>query len=64
MRAHGGIASPLLRDLYTLAAQAQGCGGEAKHRRSRRLPMKCWTGGGAGGVGPFTVEQKKMMLDG
>jgi len=73
MRAHGGIASPLLPGiLLTLAAQAQEAApvatsvasAEAKPPVLPKITRRCWTGRRSCGVGPFTAEQKKMMLDG
>ena len=62
-----GIASPLLPGiLYTLAAQAQvGAGGEAKAPALAKITDEMLDRAAElAGVGPFTVEQKKMMLDG
>jgi Asp-tRNA(Asn)/Glu-tRNA(Gln) amidotransferase A subunit family amidase len=62
-----GIASPLLPGiLYTLAAQAQPASSPAA--KSRELPKitseMLDQAAILAGVGPFTAEQKKMMLDG
>ncbi len=65
-----GIASPLLPGiLYTLAAQAQesapGAGSEAKPPGLPKItPEMLDQAAALAGVGPFTNEQKKMMLDG
>jgi Asp-tRNA(Asn)/Glu-tRNA(Gln) amidotransferase A subunit family amidase len=65
-----GIASPLLPGiLYTLAAQAQEAGSstspEAKPLALPKItPEMLDQAAELAGVGPFTAEQKKMMLDG
>ncbi len=63
-----GIASPLLPGiLYTLAAQAQeaGAGAGAKPPEFAEItPEMLDQAAELAGVGPFTAEQKKMMLDG
>jgi Asp-tRNA(Asn)/Glu-tRNA(Gln) amidotransferase A subunit family amidase len=61
-----GIASPLLPGiLYTLAAQAQDSGAATKPAELAEItPETLDQAGLLAGVGPFTAEQKKMMLDG
>jgi Asp-tRNA(Asn)/Glu-tRNA(Gln) amidotransferase A subunit family amidase len=62
-----GIASPLLPGiLYTLAAQAQeaGTGAQTKLELAKITPEMLDEAAELAGVGPFTAEQKKMMLDG
>jgi Asp-tRNA(Asn)/Glu-tRNA(Gln) amidotransferase A subunit family amidase len=65
-----GVASPLLPGiLYTLAAQAQETGSGANPAaKSPELPKitpeMLDQAAVLAGVGPFTLEQKKMMLDG
>jgi Asp-tRNA(Asn)/Glu-tRNA(Gln) amidotransferase A subunit family amidase len=62
-----GIASPLLPGiLYTLAAQAQDVPADAAKARElpKITPEMLDQAAMLAGVGPFTVEQKKMMLDG
>ncbi len=63
-----GIASPLLPGiLYTLAAQAQdaGAGSETKPPELAKItPEMLDQAAELAGVGPFTAEQKKMMLEG
>ena len=69
-----GIASPLLPGiLLTLAAQAQGAapdagssaGAEAKPAALPKISAEMLDRAAElAGVGPFTAEQKKMMLDG
>jgi Asp-tRNA(Asn)/Glu-tRNA(Gln) amidotransferase A subunit family amidase len=71
---YAGIASPLLPGiLLTLAAQAQetvpdaspGTGAEAKPPALPKItPEMLDQAAELAGVGPFTAEQKKMMLDG
>ena len=57
-----GIASPLLPGiLYTLAAQAQESKPAAKPKITPEMLDQAAL---LAGVGPFTPEQKKMMLDG
>jgi Asp-tRNA(Asn)/Glu-tRNA(Gln) amidotransferase A subunit family amidase len=61
-----GIASPLLPGiLLTLAAQAQEAGSGAKPPALPKItPEMLDEAAELAGVGPFTAEQKKMMLDG
>ena len=65
-----GIASPLMPGiLLTLAAQAQqaapGAGAESKPPALPKITTEMLDQAGAlAGVGPFTTEQKQMMLDG
>jgi Asp-tRNA(Asn)/Glu-tRNA(Gln) amidotransferase A subunit family amidase len=61
-----GIASPLLPGiLWTLAAQAQEAGSDAKPPALPKItPEMLDQAAELAGVGPFTAEQKKMMLDG
>ncbi len=61
-----GIASPLLPGiLYTLAAQAQESSPETKPPELPKItPEMIDRAAELAGVGPFTAEQKKMMLDG
>jgi Asp-tRNA(Asn)/Glu-tRNA(Gln) amidotransferase A subunit family amidase len=65
-----GIASPLMPGiLYTLAAQAQqaapGAAAEAKSPALAKItPEMLDQAATLAGVGPFTAEQKQMMLDG
>jgi len=61
-----GIASPLLPGiLYTLAAQAQDSATNDKPRDLPKITDAMLDQAGLlAGVGPFTAEQKKMMLDG
>lgn len=65
-----GIASPLLPGiLYTLAAQAQtpsspAAPTEKPNELPKVTPEMIDQAASLAGVGPFTVEQKKMMLDG
>jgi Asp-tRNA(Asn)/Glu-tRNA(Gln) amidotransferase A subunit family amidase len=61
-----GIASPLLPGiLYTLAAQAQESAPTAKPAELAKItPEMLDQARLLAGVGPFTAEQKKMMLDG
>ncbi|MGA7342444.1 MAG: amidase [Terracidiphilus sp.] len=60
-----GIASPLLPGiLYTLAAQAQEAAPGAKPAEPARItPEMIDQAAAMAGVGPFTGEQKQMMLD-
>jgi Asp-tRNA(Asn)/Glu-tRNA(Gln) amidotransferase A subunit family amidase len=60
-----GIASPLLPGiLYTLAAQAQESAPAAKPAELAKItPEMLDQAALLAGVGPFTAEQKKMMLD-
>ncbi len=58
-----GIASPLLPGiLYTLAAQAEGPATGAK--LAKITPEMIDQAAELAGVGPFTADQKQMMLDG
>ena len=65
-----GIASPLLPGiLYTLAVQAQeassGANAEAKPPELPKITLEMLDQAATmAGVGPFSAEQKKMMLDG
>ena len=61
-----GIASPLLPGiLYTLAAQAQEAAPDAKATALPKISAEMLDRAAElAGVGPFTAEQKKMMLDG
>ncbi len=60
-----GIASPLLPGiLFTLAAQAQESAGANEAKLPRITPEMIDQAAMLAGVGPFTPEQKKMMLDG
>ncbi len=61
-----GIASPLLPGiLLTLATQAQEAGPEAKAPALPKVTDEMLDRAAElAGVGPFTAEQKKMMLDG
>jgi len=63
-----GIASPLLPGiLYTLAAQAQeaSAGAETKPPELAKItPEMLDQAAELAGVGPFTAEQREMMLDG
>ncbi|MGA2851035.1 MAG: amidase [Terracidiphilus sp.] len=63
-----GITSALLPGvLYTLAAQAQEAapGAAAEHKPLAKItPEMLDQAAALAGVGPFTAEQKKMMLDG
>jgi Asp-tRNA(Asn)/Glu-tRNA(Gln) amidotransferase A subunit family amidase len=61
-----GITSALLPGvLYTLAARAQEATPEAKTKELPKItPEMLDQAGLLAGVGPFTAEQKKMMLDG
>jgi len=65
---HAGIASPLMPGiLYTLAAQAQEAGSstDAKPPVLAKITDEMLDRAAElAGVGPFTAEQKKMMLDG
>jgi Asp-tRNA(Asn)/Glu-tRNA(Gln) amidotransferase A subunit family amidase len=57
------ISSPLLPGiLYTLAAQAQG--NESGSKLAKITPQMIDHAAVLAGVGPFTAEQKQMMLDG
>src|SRR5580698_6727605 len=60
-----GLASPLLPGiLYTLAAQAQEADKDKKPDLAKITPEMIDHAAELAGVGPFTDEQKKMMLDG
>ena len=60
-----GIASPLLPGiLLTLAAQAQESAPDAKAALPKISAEMLDQAAELAGVGPFTAEQKKMMLDG
>jgi Asp-tRNA(Asn)/Glu-tRNA(Gln) amidotransferase A subunit family amidase len=60
-----GVASPLLPGiLYTLAAQAQGGAAANPSEPPKITPEMIDQAAALAGVGPFTPEQKQMMLDG
>ena len=60
-----GIASPLLPGvLYTLAAQAQETAGTDQSKPPAVTPAMIDQAAVLAGVGPFTDDQKKMMIDG
>jgi Asp-tRNA(Asn)/Glu-tRNA(Gln) amidotransferase A subunit family amidase len=60
-----GIASPLLPGiLYTLAAQAQDAAPGSAPAPAKITPEMIDQAALLAGVGPFTDDQKKMMLDG
>lgn len=60
-----GIASPLLPGvLYTLAAQAQDSAATDQSKPPVITPEIIDQAAILAGVGPFTAEQKKMMIDG
>ena len=60
-----GIASPLLPGvLYTLAAQAQESAATDQSKPPAITPEMIDQAGVIAGVGPFTAEQKKMMIAG
>ena len=60
-----GVASPLLPGiLYTLAVQAQEGGPAQKDETAKITPEMIDQASSMAGVGPFTAEQKQMMLDG
>ncbi len=61
-----GIASPLLPGiLLTLAAQAQEAAPDTKATALPKITQEMLDQAAElAGVGPFTAEQKKMMLDG
>ncbi|HEU5457996.1 MAG TPA: amidase [Terracidiphilus sp.] len=60
-----GIASPLLPGvLYTLAAQAQDSAATDQSKPPVITPEMIDQAAILAGVGPFTAEQKKMMIDG
>ncbi|MFZ0743434.1 MAG: amidase [Terracidiphilus sp.] len=59
-----GVASPLLPGiLYTLAAQAQEATGADQSKPPKITPEMIDQAAVLAGVGPFTAEQKQMMLD-
>ena len=59
-----GIASPLLPGiLYTLASQAQEAAGTDQSKPPKITPEMIDQAAVLAGVGPFTAEQKQMMLD-
>ncbi|MDE3149483.1 MAG: amidase [Acidobacteriota bacterium] len=63
--AQAGITSPLLPGiLYTLAAQAQEAAPANTGKLAKITPEMLDRAAELAGVGPFTAEQKKMMLDG
>lgn len=60
-----GIASPLLPGiLFTLAAQAQETAPEKAAALPKITPEMLDQAAMLAGIGPFTTDQKKMMLDG
>ena len=60
-----GVASPLLPGiLYTLAAQAQDAAGTDQSKPPKITPEMIDQAAVLAGVGPFTAEQKQMMIDG
>jgi Asp-tRNA(Asn)/Glu-tRNA(Gln) amidotransferase A subunit family amidase len=61
-----GITSALLPGvLYTLAAQAQDAAPAGEHRElAKATPEMIDQASALAGVGPFTPQQKKLMLDG
>jgi Asp-tRNA(Asn)/Glu-tRNA(Gln) amidotransferase A subunit family amidase len=60
-----GIASPLFPGiLYTLAAQAQSSENTDQSKPPKITPEMIDAAAVMAGIGPFTVEQKQMMLDG
>jgi Asp-tRNA(Asn)/Glu-tRNA(Gln) amidotransferase A subunit family amidase len=60
-----GIASALLPGiLYTLAAQAQETDANDQSKPPHITPEMIDQAGILAGIGPFTAEQKKMMIDG
>jgi Asp-tRNA(Asn)/Glu-tRNA(Gln) amidotransferase A subunit family amidase len=63
---HAGIASPLMPGiLYTLAIQAQEPAPKGKAAEPPKIGAEMLDQAAAlAGVGPFTAEQKQMMLDG
>jgi Asp-tRNA(Asn)/Glu-tRNA(Gln) amidotransferase A subunit family amidase len=59
-----GIASPLLPGiLYTLASQAQEAAGTDQSKPPKITPEMIDQAAVLAGVGPFTAEQKQMVLD-
>ncbi|HZP04083.1 MAG TPA: amidase [Terracidiphilus sp.] len=63
---HAGIASSLLPGiLYTLAAQAQEAAPSTDANKPPKItPEMIDQAAALAGIGPFTAEQKQMMLDG
>ena len=60
-----GIASPLFPGiLYTLAAQAQSSENTDQSKPPKITPEMIDAAAVLAGIGPFTAEQKQMMLDG
>lgn len=60
-----GIASPLLPGiLYTLAAQAQDAAATDQSKPPKITPEMIDQAAILAGIGPFTAEQKQMMIDG
>jgi hypothetical protein len=60
-----GIASPLFPGiLYTLVAQAQEPESTDQSKPPKITPEMIDAAAVMAGIGPFTVEQKQMMLDG
>ncbi|MGP8253607.1 MAG: amidase [Terracidiphilus sp.] len=60
-----GIASPLLPGiLYTLAAQSQETAATDQSKPPVITPEMIDQAGVLAGIGPFTAEQKQMMIDG
>jgi Asp-tRNA(Asn)/Glu-tRNA(Gln) amidotransferase A subunit family amidase len=60
-----GVASPLLPGiLYTLAVQAQEAADTDQSKPPKITPEMIDQAAVLAGVGPFTAEQKKMMIDG
>src|SRR5579863_6364887 len=60
-----GLASPLMPGiLYTLAAQAQESDKDKKPELAKITDEMIDRAAELAGVGPFTLEQKRMMLDG
>jgi len=60
-----GIASPLFPGiLYTLAAQVQSSENTDQSKPPKITPEMIDAAAVMAGIGPFTVEQKQMMLDG
>jgi len=60
-----GIASPLLPGiLYTLAAQAQDASPAQNQEAAKITPEMIDQAAAMAGIGPFSAQQKQMMLDG
>ena len=60
-----GVASPLLPGiLYTLAAQAQDAAGTDQSKPPKITAEMIDQAAVLAGLGPFTAEQKQMMIDG